>query len=192
MHNHPCFVAVMLLVAVLSPAQAQSTANIELHNDLTHLDINITPVPGPSGGCASGQRWDVDYGRCIAPRVLRNQSTSQSRTVSCPSPQTGTMTQRRTGSYPVYGWKLPPSGTQSVSHNGSTSWSGWSTTSSNCQNPPPPSEPPPPSPPLPLQRQGTKSWNALVVFRQLSGLRCPAHARPGTLVHAKKHTLMFT
>lgn len=137
----------VLLVTLTALAQAQGRADIELQTDLNHMNITISPGSGPSGGCAAGQYWDIGAGRCTAAVPLRSESTARSCACSCGAGQTGSCTAQQFGSYMVYGWRLPPTGSERFSHNGPTSWGACQTVSSSCATPPPPPPPPPtPSP----------------------------------------------
>lgn len=86
-------------------------------NGDNHMDIVINPG---GSGCPAGQFWDVNVGGCTSAITLRTVSTSQA--CSCTCPEAGSCTASQSGTYPVYGWRIPPSGAEQVSGNGPVSW----------------------------------------------------------------------
>jgi len=86
-------------------------------NGDNHMDIVINPG---GQGCAAGQVWDINVGGCTAAITLRTVTTF--RACSCTCPEAGSCTASQSGSYPVYGWRTPPSGAEQISGNGATTW----------------------------------------------------------------------
>lgn len=103
-------------------------------NGDNHMDIVISS--GSGQGCSAGQYWDIGMGGCTSAIKLRTVSVSQACDCSCPS--TGSCSASQSGSYDVFGWRLPTDGHELVSYNGPTSWGACSLTSNNCQAAPPP------------------------------------------------------
>ena len=112
-------------------------------NGDNHMDIVINPG---GSGCSAGQFWDVNVGGCTSPVTLRTESTS--RACSCTCPQKGSCTSSQSGTYPVYGWRLPPSGSEQISSYGATSWGACQMVTNACESdttaPPGGGNPPPP------------------------------------------------
>lgn len=129
-------------VLAIDPNKADMHLNTVINgNNVMHGTIN----PGGQG-CSAGQFWDIVVGGCTSPVNLRTASTSQACDCSCPG--AGSCSASQSGTYPVFGWRIPTSGTEMVSHYGPTSWGACSVTSNNCQAvvPPGPAEPPAPAP----------------------------------------------
>jgi hypothetical protein len=103
-------------------------------NGDNHMDIVISS--GSGQGCSAGQFWDIGMGGCTSAIKLRSVSVSQACDCSCPG--TGSCSASQSGSYDVFGWRLPTDGHELVSYNGPTSWGACSVTSNNCQAAPPP------------------------------------------------------
>lgn len=118
-----------------------SGADVEFQTDLKKLNINVSPQSGQSGGCSSGQNWDINQGQCVSALKLRTETTTRSCSCSCSSGQTGSCTSRQTGTYSVMGWRIPPSGVELISHNTATSWGSCQRVSSTCKDAP--TSPPP-------------------------------------------------
>jgi len=120
-----------------------SKADVEFQTDLKELNFNVSPQSGHSGGCSSGQNWDINQGQCVSALKLRTETTTRSCSCSCSSGQTGSCTSRQTGTYSVMGWRIPPSGVELVSHNTTTSWGSCQRVTSTCKDAP--TSPPPSS-----------------------------------------------
>jgi len=118
-----------------------SKADVEFQTDLKKLNFNVSPQSGQSGGCSSGQNWDINQGQCVSALKLRTETTTRSCSCSCSSGQTGSCTSRQTGTYSVMGWRIPPSGVELISHNTATSWGSCQRVSSTCKDAP--TSPPP-------------------------------------------------
>jgi hypothetical protein len=70
-----------------------------------------------------------------------------SRACSCTCPQKGSCTSSQSGTYPVYGWRLPPAGGEQISSYGATSWGSCQMVTNACEadtTPPAGTKPPPP------------------------------------------------
>ncbi len=102
-------------------------------NGDNHMDIVINPG---GQGCTAGKLWDINVGGCTSAITLRTVSTS--RSCSCSCPEAGSCTSSQSGSYPVYGWRLPPSGTEQISSYGSTSWGSCQMVTNACTAATPP------------------------------------------------------
>lgn len=135
-----------LLCAALmqsSYALEANTADIRMVGTINGDNV-MRMVVENGKGCAAGQLWDIGTGGCTPPVLLRSESTSQACSCSCP--EAGSCTAQQTGTYPVYGWRTPPSGEEVVSGYGSTSWGSCQMVTNSCRaNPPPPGPPPPTS-----------------------------------------------
>lgn len=131
----------MLMVSSICQAQTPNTAQIVLQNVVVNAALNFNPS---GSGCAASQRWDVIAGRCVSAYRLKTLYTTSSCACSCA--YGGSCSSQRTGSYPVYGWKVPPIGTELVSSTGSTSWGSCYKTTDYCASPPAPTPPTPPTP----------------------------------------------
>lgn len=124
---------------------AANKADVEftsLINGDNHMDIIISS--GGSKGCSAGQYWDIRVGGCTGAVQLRSVSTS--RACSCSCPGAGSCTSSQSGSYPVFGWRLPTAGNELISHNGATTWNSCVMVSNSCldDSPSTPGTPPPP------------------------------------------------
>lgn len=107
---------------------------------------NMGIVINPGGqGCTAGQYWDINAGGCTSAVMLRTEATSRSCTCTCP--ELGSCTSSQNGSYPVYGWRLPPSGVEQVGSYGATAWGACSVTTSSCVADTSPTAPGSPGPP---------------------------------------------
>jgi hypothetical protein len=106
-----------------------------LINGDNHMDIIISSGSPP--GCSGGQYWDIGVGGCTSAIKLRTESTSQACSCDC-SPGTGSCSASQSGTYDVFGWRLPTDGHELISYNGPTSWGACSVTSSSCAAAPPP------------------------------------------------------
>lgn len=106
-------------------------------NGDNHMDILITSGTGELKGCSAGQYWDVFVGGCTSAVKLKSLTTSRACDCSCPG--TGSCTASQSGTYDVFGWRLPTDGRELVSYNGQVSWAACQLTSNNCQavTPPP-------------------------------------------------------
>jgi hypothetical protein len=146
----PISFAAMLLASV-SHAQVQtlmvpqdedtlSKADVTFQTDLNHLTITVSPGSGQGGGCKASENWDTVLGRCTSAVVIDTKTTSRSCSCSCPSGYSGSCRSSQSGTYSVFGWRIPPSGTKLVSHNGATSWGTCRQVSNTCKAP---STPPP-------------------------------------------------
>jgi len=102
-------------------------------NGNNHVELQINPG---GQGCSAGQYWDIGMGGCTSAIKLRTVAVSQACDCSCPG--TGSCSASQSGSYDVFGWRLPTDGHELVSYNGPTSWGACSVTSNNCQAAPPP------------------------------------------------------
>lgn len=124
----------ILLATILNASMALALGpdTADVHFSKYSNPINITVSQGGSTGCPAGQNWDIVVGRCTPAVGIKTLSTSQSCSCSCPSGSTGSCTASQSGSYVVYGWRLPTSGTQLVSYNGPVSWGSCSETSNSC------------------------------------------------------------
>lgn len=96
-------------------------------NGDNHMDIVINPG---GQGCPAGQFWDINVGGCTAAITLRTVSTSRACTCTCP--EAGSCTSSQSGTYPVYGWRTPPSGAEQVSGNGATTWGSCTMVTNAC------------------------------------------------------------
>lgn len=125
------FGALVLVLAMMQPIYAldKNKADINLNTDLTRMNIVIGSTSS-STGCPAGQNWDINRGGCTSAVSLRNVSTS--RACSCTCPQSGSCTSAQSGSYVVYGWRLPTDGRELISHNSATSWGSCSIISNAC------------------------------------------------------------
>lgn len=103
-------------------------------NGDNHMDIVISSGSPP--GCTAGKNWDIRVGGCTSAIKLRSESTSRSCDCSCPG--AGSCSASQSGTYDVFGWKLPTDGRELVSYNGATSWGACSVTSNNCEAVTPP------------------------------------------------------
>ncbi|MBD8681261.1 hypothetical protein [Pseudomonas sp. CFBP 13719] len=112
-------VVISLLFVIPSWAAdpAINTGTIFYQTNMSNMNVAVNPG---GSGCASGQMWDIVVGRCTSPLQLRTVSTSRSCSCSCSG--SGYCTSQQSGTYLVFGWRLPPAGSEQVSSTGSTSW----------------------------------------------------------------------
>lgn len=111
-------------------------ADVHLVTDLPNMNVVVNPG---GHGCSAGTYWDIVVGGCTPAVQLRTESTSRSCTCSCA--ELGSCTSAQNGTYPVFGWRLPTSGTEQISYYGATSWGPCFETSSSCAAAPaPPSD----------------------------------------------------
>lgn len=103
-------------------------------NNVMHGTIN-----SGGKGCSAGQYWDIVVGGCTSPVNLRTESTSRGCDCSCPG--AGSCSASQSGTYPVFGWRIPTSGAEQISHYGETSWGACSMTSNQCEAVVPPAGP---------------------------------------------------
>lgn len=124
-----CLLSLSLWAA--DKGEVVNKADIEftsLINGDNHMDIVISS--GSGGGCSSGQYWDIGVGRCTTAVTLRTESTS--RSCSCSCPEAGSCTSSQSGTYPVFGWRLPTAGNELISGYGATSWGSCQMVSNAC------------------------------------------------------------
>lgn len=131
-------------VAVDGNKLSTNTADINLVSTINgdnHMDIVINPG---GHGCPAGQWWDIGVGRCTTAVTLRTETTSRSCTCTCP--EEGTCTSSQTGTYPVFGWRLPTAGNELISGYGATTWNACQVVTNACVGgtAPPGGEKPPP------------------------------------------------
>lgn len=128
------FVALASTLVISKPIYGleQNRADIRLDSDLRQMNV-IVGSPSSVSGCAAGQYWDIGQGRCTAEVLLRTVNVSESCSCSCPSGTSGSCSSTRSGSYGVFGWRLPTSGQERISYNGPTSWGACSVIANNCQ-----------------------------------------------------------
>lgn len=131
-------------VAVDGNKLSTNTADIGLVSTINgdnHMDIVINPG---GHGCTAGQWWDIGVGRCTSAVTLRTETTSRSCTCTCP--EEGTCTSSQTGTYPVFGWRLPTAGNELISGYGATTWNACQVVTNACVGgtAPPGGEKPPP------------------------------------------------
>lgn len=105
-------------------------------NGDNHMDIVITS--GSGQGCSAGQFWDIRVGGCTSALKLRSESTSRACDCSCGAGTTGSCSASQSGTYDVFGWKLPTDGRELISYNSPTSWGACQLTANNCVAAPPP------------------------------------------------------
>lgn len=128
----------LMLVGVLASsansfALEANRASIDIDSSVTSMVVQIS---NGSGGCLAGQQWDIQVGRCTAPLVIGTGRTTNTRTTSCPAPQTGSMSQSQSCTRNINGWRIPPSGAQVINGYGAWSCGSWVTTNSqNCKDP---------------------------------------------------------
>lgn len=140
------FVILMFLINVANAAQPLIAVDpnslgankadigfISTINGNNHMDVVINPG---GSGCPAGQFWDVNVGGCTAAITLRTVSTSQA--CSCTCPGAGSCTASQSGTYPVYGWRIPPAGAEQVSGNGPVSWGSCQMVTNACTAATPP------------------------------------------------------
>lgn len=110
------------------------------------FNVKLDPVVVVNNGkaCTNGQYWDVGVGGCTTQLALRTATTTQA--CSCTCPEAGSCTAQQTGTYTVYGWRIPPSGTEVISSYSPTTWGGCQMVTNSCRANPPPPGPPPPTP----------------------------------------------
>lgn len=109
-------------------------------NGDNHMDVVISSGNGTVQGCTPGQYWDIGRGGCTSAIQLRTVSTS--RACNCACPGAGSCTSSQIGTYPVLGWRLPPSGAELVSSNGATSWNACQIVTNSCTADTGPAHPP--------------------------------------------------
>lgn len=128
--------------AVDKASLGANKADIHLQTTINgdnHMDIVITS--GSGQGCSAGQLWDIVMGGCTPAVYLRTVSTSRSCDCSCPGK--GSCSASQSGTYHVYGWRLPTDGREQISSYSDPVWQACSVTSNSCEaEAPPPSNPP--------------------------------------------------
>jgi hypothetical protein len=95
----------------------QNSASVVFGNNLSNMNVDVN---SGGAGCTGGKVWDIVVGGCTTAQTLRTLSTT--RSCSCTCSQGGTCTSQQSGTYPVLGWRLPPSGAEQISGNGATTW----------------------------------------------------------------------
>lgn len=132
-----CLIAGLIVCGVMAGpvfALDANKADIEftsLINGDNHMDVVISAGNGPPQGCSAGQYWDIVVGGCTSAVNLRSESTS--RACSCTCPGAGSCSSSQAGTYQVFGWRIPTSGTERISHYGPTSWGPCSMVSNQCE-----------------------------------------------------------
>lgn len=123
----------ILLATILNASMALALGpdTADVHFSKYSNPINITVSQGGSKGCPAGQHWDINVGGCTTAVTLRKESTS--RSCGCTCPGSGSCTSSQSGTYPVYGWRIPTAGKELISGYGSTSWGACQMVTNSCQ-----------------------------------------------------------
>lgn len=100
-------------------------------NGDNHMDVVISSEAGVVQGCQPGQYWDIGKGGCTSAVQLRTVSTS--RACNCTCPGAGSCTSSQSGTYPVYGWRLPTAGNELISSYGQTTWGACQIVTNACE-----------------------------------------------------------
>lgn len=129
--------ACLLLLCVLFNGNAalaldENKADIRFEKYDKNINVTVNGSGGNGGGCSSGQYWDIGVGGCTSAVALKTLSTSQGCPCSCPGGMTGSCSASQSGTYTVFGWRVPTNGAELISHNGPTSWGSCSETSNSC------------------------------------------------------------
>lgn len=166
---------IAFLSSVSLAALADPKADIPVTTNLNEIQVQFSG--GSAGtGCNSNscEKWDTQQGRCSKPRLLYRSNNSQS--ITCRNGDGATRSGSITRTTEVYGWTLPPNGSQSNSYtytyySGTSCPSGYGVSSlpsnshspnpssackvsSNRPNPPTVTIPPPTPPPTPPTEGG--------------------------------------
>lgn len=86
-----------------------------------------------TGGCATGQSWDVVVGGCTAPLKLRSVSIMAGADCSCGAGKTGSCTALQKGSYDVFGWRLTTDGREQISRYTPPAWESVNVITTTCR-----------------------------------------------------------
>lgn len=106
---------IAFLSSVSLAALADPKADIPVTTNLNEIQVQFSGG-GAGTGCNSNscQKWDTQQGRCSKPRLLSRSSNSQS--ITCRNGDGATRSGSITRTTEVYGWTLPPNGSQSNSY----------------------------------------------------------------------------
>lgn len=128
-----CLKAVLIVCGLWAGSASALDANkadIGLNTTINGNNVmQVTINPGGQG-CSAGTYWDIVVGGCTSAVQLRTESTS--RSCSCSCPELGSCSAAQSGTYPVFGWRLPTSGQELISYYGATSWGACVETSNSC------------------------------------------------------------
>lgn len=110
--------ALMLATCFVSGlALASPEADVEVKTNLSNIQIQFGGGGnGSTSGCNANscERWDTVHGRCSKPRLITKSTASQS--ITCRNGDGATRSGSVSRTTEVYGWTLPPNGSQSNSY----------------------------------------------------------------------------